>query len=140
MREDPRLRVFSGVLRRPGTPQWSLGAGLAGRGGAGLPSVEWGTHQPNPPTPAICCHPPALYAVLGKIWFGAKSLMLNKSSEIKVMTNVFECCLCVSSFIAGKVLRTVCGLQYKYSKISCCYYYRYLIQEVVVHFNPHLGN
>lgn len=66
--------------------------------------------------------------------------MLNKSSEIKVMTNVFECCLCVSSFIAGKVLRTVCGLQYKYSQISCYYYYRYLIHEVVANFNPHLGN
>lgn len=37
--------------------------------------------------------------------------MLNKSLEIKVMANVFECCLCVSSFIAYKVLRTVRGLQ-----------------------------
>lgn len=59
----------------------------------------------------LYCHPPALYAVLGKTWFGAKSLMLNKSLEIKVMANVFECCLCVSSFIAYKVLRTVRGLQ-----------------------------
>lgn len=32
MREDPRLRVFSGVLRRPGTPQWSLGLAWLGEG------------------------------------------------------------------------------------------------------------
>ena len=59
----------------------------------------------------LCSPPPVLYAVLSKILFGEKSLMLNKSLEIMVMINGFECCLCVSSFIAYKVLETMHGPQ-----------------------------
>lgn len=59
----------------------------------------------------LCSPPLVLYAVLGKILFGEKGLMLNKGLDIMVMISVLGCCLCVGSFIAYKVLRTVHGPQ-----------------------------